>query len=101
MTTRNVRLDSGHYATKFYFSNVYDFNFPFIGFPDDYKLYGVVLDKHKQLGNAVPPPMGRALGLEILKAYAASGASNELEDTSPTKQEEPIKSEEMETSSTS
>ena len=75
--------------------------FLFIGFPDDYKLYGVVLDKHKQLGNAVPPPMGRALGLEILKAYAASGATNELEDTSPTKQEEPIKSEEMETSSTS
>ena len=75
--------------------------FLFIGFPDDYKLYGVVLDKHKQLGNAVPPPMGRALGLEILKAYAALGASNELEDTSPKKQEEPIKSEEMETSSTS
>ena len=81
--------------------NVYDINLPFLGFPDDYKLYGVVLDKHKQLGNAVPPPMGRALGLEILKAYAASGASNELEDTSPKKQEEPIKSEEMETSSTS
>jgi len=71
------------------------------GFPDDYKLYGVIVDKHRQLGNAVPPPMARALGLEILKAYAASGASNEQEDTSPKKQEEPIKSEEMETSSTS
>ena len=75
--------------------------FLFLGFPDDYKLYGVVLDKHRQLGNAVPPPMGRALGLEILKAYAASGAGYEVvEDTGSTDQEEPIKSEEMEISST-
>ena len=59
------------------------------------------MDKHRQLGNAVPPPMARALGIEILKAYAASGASNEVEDTSPTKQEEPIKTEEMEACSRS
>ena len=86
---------------QFFSSNVYDINFLFLGFPDDYKLYGVVLDKHRQLGNAVPPPMGRALGLEILKAYAASGAGDEVvEDTGSTDQEEPIKSEEMEISST-
>lgn len=37
------------------------------GFPDTYRLYGNILDKHRQVGNAVPPPMGRALGLEIRK----------------------------------
>ena len=35
-------------------------------------MYGQILEKHKQVGNAVPPPMGRAIGIEILKAYAAS-----------------------------
>lgn len=42
------------------------------GFPDDFQFYGQILEKHKQIGNAVPPPMGRAIGLEILKAYAKS-----------------------------
>ena len=40
------------------------------GFPDTYKFYGSALDKHRQIGNAVPPPMGRALGLEIRNAMA-------------------------------
>ena len=40
------------------------------GFPDLYKFYGSALDKHRQIGNAVPPPMGRALGLEIREAMA-------------------------------
>ena len=29
-----------------------------------------ILDKHRQIGNAVPPPMGRAIGTEIRKAMA-------------------------------
>ena len=41
------------------------------GFPDYYKFYGSALDKHRQIGNAVPPPMGRALGLEIRQAMAS------------------------------
>ena len=41
------------------------------GFPDSFKFYGSTLDKHSQIGNAVPPPMGRALGLEIMKAMAS------------------------------
>jgi len=43
------------------------------GFPDSYKFYGSVLDKHKQVGNAVPPPMAKALGLEIREAMGKRG----------------------------
>ncbi|XP_048343420.1 DNA (cytosine-5)-methyltransferase 1 [Sphaerodactylus townsendi] len=35
------------------------------GFPDTYRLFGNVLDKHRQVGNAVPPPLAKAIGLEI------------------------------------
>ncbi|CAG9770763.1 unnamed protein product [Ceutorhynchus assimilis] len=38
------------------------------GFPDKFQFQGSILDKHRQIGNAVPPPMGLALGREILKA---------------------------------
>lgn len=29
------------------------------------------MDKHRQVGNAVPPPLGKAIGLEIKKALSA------------------------------
>ncbi len=35
------------------------------GFPLDYKLYGTKADKGEQIGNAVPPPLGKALGYTI------------------------------------
>lgn len=35
------------------------------GFPDRYRFYGNVLDKHRQVGNAVPPPLGAAIGRQI------------------------------------
>ena len=38
------------------------------GFPDTYKFYGTALEKHRQVGNAVPPPMGKAIGLQIRQA---------------------------------
>ncbi|CAK1556371.1 unnamed protein product [Leptosia nina] len=38
------------------------------GFPDTYLFAGSVQDKHRQVGNAVPPPLGAALGREIKKA---------------------------------
>ncbi|XP_062367772.1 DNA (cytosine-5)-methyltransferase 1 isoform X1 [Cinclus cinclus] len=41
------------------------------GFPDTYRLFGNILDKHRQVGNAVPPPLARAIGLEI-KACAVA-----------------------------
>ena len=42
------------------------------GFPDTYKFYGTPLEKHRQIGNAVPPPMGKALGIQIRDAMAKS-----------------------------
>lgn len=37
------------------------------GFRDTFRFYGTVLDKHRQVGNAVPPPLGAAIGHEIRK----------------------------------
>ncbi|XP_025419403.1 DNA (cytosine-5)-methyltransferase 1-like [Sipha flava] len=37
------------------------------GFKDSFKFYGPIVNKHRQIGNAVPPPMGKAIGLEIVK----------------------------------
>lgn len=42
------------------------------GFPDRYQFSGNILDKHRQVGNAVPPPLGAALGKEIKRALAVS-----------------------------
>ena len=36
------------------------------GFPD--KFSGTIGDRHREIGNAKPPPMGRALGIGIRKA---------------------------------
>ncbi|KAL0267696.1 UNVERIFIED_CONTAM: hypothetical protein PYX00_009890 [Menopon gallinae] len=35
------------------------------GLPDSFRLHGSVLDKYRQVGNSVPPPMARAIGYEI------------------------------------
>ncbi|KAJ2949115.1 hypothetical protein O0L34_g6054 [Tuta absoluta] len=45
------------------------------GFPDGYVFAGTVQDKHRQIGNAVPPPLGAALGREIRKALVLSTSS--------------------------
>ncbi|XP_025996917.1 DNA (cytosine-5)-methyltransferase PliMCI isoform X2 [Solenopsis invicta] len=37
------------------------------GFPDSYRFFGTILDKYRQVGNAVPPPLGAAIGHEIRK----------------------------------
>lgn len=37
------------------------------GFPDTHHFVGDILDKHRQIGNAVPPPLSRAIGYEIKK----------------------------------
>lgn len=38
------------------------------GFKDSFLFYGPIINKHRQIGNAVPPPMGTAIGHEIIKA---------------------------------
>ncbi|KOC65410.1 DNA (cytosine-5)-methyltransferase 1 [Habropoda laboriosa] len=37
------------------------------GFRDSFRFYGSILDKHRQVGNAVPPPLAVAIGYEIRK----------------------------------
>ena len=48
------------------------------GFPDCYKFHGTRAEMLKQVGNAVPPPLARALGAQI-RAAVAGGA--ELRDS--------------------
>lgn len=38
------------------------------GFPDRYRFVGSVQNKHRQVGNAVPPPLAAALGRELRRA---------------------------------
>jgi DNA (cytosine-5)-methyltransferase 1 len=36
------------------------------GFPDSWELQGPLLQQYKQVGNAVPIPLGRAVGLQLI-----------------------------------
>ena len=38
------------------------------GFPDSFRLYGNVHNKHRQIGNAVPVPLAAALGRQLRAA---------------------------------
>jgi len=40
------------------------------GFPDAYTFAGNIIDRHRQIGNAVPPPLARAIGMEWRRALA-------------------------------
>ncbi|MET0401923.1 MAG: DNA cytosine methyltransferase [Cystobacter sp.] len=46
------------------------------GFPDDWKLSGGKTAAYRQIGNAFPPPVARAVGLSIRKALAKARASS-------------------------
>ena len=39
------------------------------GIPDKIHFSGSISEKYKQVGNAVPPPLAKAIGKEIIKAY--------------------------------
>ena len=47
------------------------------GFPDSYCFYGNILEKYRQIGNAVPPPMSAAIGLEIRKVVNFKDSSKD------------------------
>ncbi|EOA12790.1 hypothetical protein CARUB_v10025739mg [Capsella rubella] len=38
------------------------------GFPDSYQFFGNIIHKHRQIGNAVPPPLAFALGRKLKEA---------------------------------
>ena len=40
------------------------------GFSDNFRFYGNIQDKHRQVGNAVPPPLATAIGIEIRKSIS-------------------------------
>ncbi|KAL8470986.1 hypothetical protein ACS0TY_033531 [Phlomoides rotata] len=44
------------------------------GFRDSYKFSGVILHKHRQIGNAVPPPLAYALGRKLKEAVEKKGS---------------------------
>lgn len=45
------------------------------GFPDRFVFHGTVHDMHRQIGNAVPPPLAHAIGLELKRAVTAAKSS--------------------------
>ena len=52
------------------------------GFPDCYRFFGTILDKHREVGNAVPPPLAKAIGWEIKKClqWKAAQVSDMIKD---------------------
>lgn len=55
------------------------------GFPDDYVLRGPIrgrtgtvkdLDQHRQVGNAVPPPLAKSVALQIKEIMACHKSLN-------------------------
>ncbi|KAK4740996.1 hypothetical protein SAY87_024584 [Trapa incisa] len=45
------------------------------GFPDEYQFAGNIQHKHRQIGNAVPPPLAYALGLKLKEAVESKKSS--------------------------
>jgi DNA (cytosine-5)-methyltransferase 1 len=42
------------------------------GFPDKHKFTGTIHHKHRQIGNAVPPPLAKNLGVELRRAIESN-----------------------------
>lgn len=47
------------------------------GFPDSFRFYGTVHNKHRQIGNAVPPPLAQSLGRQLRRALEACKEAEE------------------------
>ena len=46
------------------------------GFPDDFCFWGNVHNKHRQIGNAVPPPLAASLGKQLRKVLEEKAATD-------------------------
>ena len=46
------------------------------GFPDDFSFSGNVHNRHRQIGNAVPPPLAAALGRQLRMALEDKAAKD-------------------------
>ena len=46
------------------------------GFPDDFRFRGNVHNKHRQIGNAVPPPLAASLGRQLRKVLEEKAAAD-------------------------
>ncbi|KAJ1403961.1 S-adenosyl-L-methionine-dependent methyltransferase [Sesbania bispinosa] len=44
------------------------------GFPDSYQFAGNITHKHRQIGNAVPPPLAFALGRKLKEAVDSNNS---------------------------
>ena len=53
------------------------------GFPDCSEFCGSLEEKYKQIGNAVPPPMARALGISILRSHAELKVARDVTTGTP------------------
>jgi len=42
------------------------------GFPDTFRFYGSLRDMYRQIGNAVPPPLAKAIGLEVRRVLGGA-----------------------------
>ncbi|KAI4310841.1 hypothetical protein MLD38_035791 [Melastoma candidum] len=52
------------------------------GFPDSYRFAGNIQHKHRQIGNAVPPPLAYALGMKLKEAIDSRKKSQPEEQAS-------------------
>ncbi|KAI4369299.1 hypothetical protein MLD38_017755 [Melastoma candidum] len=52
------------------------------GFPDSYRFAGNIQHKHRQIGNAVPPPLAYALGVKLKEAIDSRKKSQQEEPAS-------------------
>jgi len=50
------------------------------GFPDSVKFSGLLRDKYKMVGNAVPPPLGRCVGWALRKTLGDKSVDAEIQD---------------------
>jgi DNA (cytosine-5)-methyltransferase 1 len=46
------------------------------GFPNNYEFAGNIQSKHRQIGNALPPPLAFALGKKLKEAVDAKGCNS-------------------------